>query len=66
MPRPALEVADIFRQQGAAYRKAYPPSYEQLPVMRAIEVCRTAALGGHIEKCVQCDFTRHNIFAVRI
>ncbi|HEY1255130.1 MAG TPA: transposase zinc-binding domain-containing protein, partial [Terracidiphilus sp.] len=59
MPRPVLEVADIFRQHGAAYRKAYPPSYEQLRVMRAIEVCRTAALGGHVEECDHCDFTRH-------
>jgi hypothetical protein len=59
MPRPALEVADIFREHGAAYRKAHQLSYEQLRVMRAIEVCRTAALGGHIEKCDGCDFTRH-------
>src|SRR5450759_1395348 len=51
MLRPALEVADIVRQHGAAYRKAHPLSYEQLRVMRAIEVCRTAALGGHVEQC---------------
>jgi len=59
MPRPALEVADIFRQHGASYRKAHQLSYEQLRVMRAIEVCRTAALGGHVEKCDRCDFKRH-------
>jgi hypothetical protein len=59
MPRPALEVADIFRQQGAAYRKAHQLSFEQLRVMRAIEVCRTAALDGHLEKCDGCDFTRN-------
>jgi hypothetical protein len=59
MPRPALEVADIFRQHGAAYREVHKLPYEQLRVMRAIEVCRTAALGGHIEKCDHCDFTRH-------
>src|SRR6266700_1592938 len=58
MSRPALEVADIFRQHGAAYRKAHPLSYEQLRVMRAIEVCRTAALGGHVEQCGHCAYTR--------
>jgi hypothetical protein len=59
MPRPALEVADIFRQHGEDYRKDHKLSYDQLRVMRAIEVCRTAALGGHLEKCDGCDFTRH-------
>jgi hypothetical protein len=59
MPRPALEVADIFRQHGAAYREAHQLPYEQLRVMRAIEVCRTAVLGGHLEKCDRCDFTRN-------
>ena len=59
MPRPALEVADIFRRHGADYRKAHKLSYEQLRVMRAIETCRTAALGGHVEKCDGCDFTRN-------
>jgi hypothetical protein len=39
MPRPALEVAGIFRQHGAQYRNAHRLSYEQLRVMRAIEVC---------------------------
>ena len=58
MSRPALEVADIFRQHGAAYREAHPLSYEQLRVMRAIEVCRTAALGGHVEQCDHCNITR--------
>ena len=59
MPRPALEVADIFRQHGARYREAHQLPYEQLRVMRAIETCRTAALGGHVEKCNGCDFTRN-------
>jgi hypothetical protein len=59
MPRPAPEVADIVRQHGAAYRQAHRLSYEQLRVMRAIETCRTAALGGHVEKCDGCDFTRN-------
>jgi hypothetical protein len=59
MPRPALEVADIFRQHGSAYREAHQLSYDQLRVMRAIEVCRTAALGGHVEQCDRCDLKRH-------
>ena len=59
MTRPTLEVADIFHRYGAAYREAHRLPLGQLCVMRAIEVCRTAALGGHEEKCGQCEFTRH-------
>ena len=58
MPRPALELADIFREHGDAYRAAHALPLQQLRVMRAIEVCRTAALGGHVESCRQCDYTR--------
>ncbi len=58
MPRPALELADIFREHGHAYRAAHRLPRQQLRVMRAIEVCRTAALGGHVEACSQCGFTR--------
>ena len=54
--RPRWEVADIFRQYGEAYRRRHrlPPAH--LKVMRAIEVCRTAALGGHVERCDTCGF----------
>ena len=50
MARPALEVADIFRGHGAAWRHANRGhvSLDQLKVMNAIESCRTAALGGHV------------------
>jgi len=50
MARPALEVADIFRDHGAAWRNANAGhiSLGQLKVMSAIERCRTAALGGHV------------------
>jgi hypothetical protein len=58
MSRPTLEVADIFRLYGAAYRDTHSLPLEQLRVMRAIEVCRTAALGGHVEQCGHCDYTR--------
>jgi hypothetical protein len=56
--RPALEVADVFRQHGTAYRAGRKLSLQQLRVMRAIEVCRTAALGGHIEECPKCAHRR--------
>ena len=54
-PRPALEVADIFRRFGPRYRRDHALSLEQLKVMRAIEACRTAALGGHVDQCDRCD-----------
>ncbi|HET9247166.1 MAG TPA: IS91 family transposase [Xanthobacteraceae bacterium] len=58
--RPALEVADIFRRHGAAYRADHAGSLTsgQRRVMAAIEVCRTAALGGHVERCEDCGETR--------
>ena len=58
MPRPAIELADIFRLHGATYRAAHRLPRQQLRVMRAIEVCRTAALGGHVEQCSQCSHRR--------
>lgn len=48
------EVADIFREFGESYRNNNPLPLAQLKVMRAIEVCRTSYLGGHIEKCDTC------------
>jgi Putative transposase/Transposase zinc-binding domain len=53
MLRPALEVADIFRDHGPAWREANRGhvSLDQLKVMSAIERCRTAALGGHVARC---------------
>ena len=59
MSRPSLEVADIFRAHGAAWRKANAGhvSLGQLKVMSAIESCRTAALGGHVAHCEKCAHT---------
>ena len=53
MVRPALEVADIFRDHGSAWRatNAGHISLEQMKVVSAIERCRTAALGGHVARC---------------
>ena len=53
MGRRALEVADIFRDHGPAWREANRGhvSLGQLKVMSAIERCRTAALGGHVMRC---------------
>lgn len=60
MARPALEVADIFRGHGPAWRQANAGhvSLQQLKVMSAIESCRTAALGGHVARCEDCAHTQ--------
>ena len=57
MASPALEVADIFRSHGPAWREAQQGrlSLGQLKVMSAIEQCRTAALGGHVLRCEACN-----------
>ncbi len=57
MSRPRLEVADIFRAHGPAYRHDHDGhlNLPQLKVMSAIENCRTAALGGHVAACTKCD-----------
>jgi hypothetical protein len=54
-----LEVADIFRDHGPAWRQvnAGHVSRDQLKVMTAIERCRTAALGGHVARCEKCAHT---------
>ena len=59
MSRPALEVADIFRDHGAAWRRANAGhvSLDQMKVMSAIERCRTVALGGHVARCEGCAHT---------
>jgi len=59
MARSELEVADIFRDHGAAWRRANAGhvSLGQLKVMSAIERCRTAALGGHVARCDDCAHT---------
>ena len=59
MSRPALEVADILRDHGPAWRKANAGhvSLDQMKVMSAIERCRTAALGGHVARCADCAYT---------
>ena len=60
MSRPLLEVAAIFRDHGAAWRKANAGhvSLGQMKVMSAIERCRTAALGGHVGRCEDCSHTQ--------
>jgi hypothetical protein len=58
--RPALEVADIFRRHGAAFRHRHAARLGRTErrVMAAIETCRTAALGGHVEHCADCGLVR--------
>jgi hypothetical protein len=60
MERPKLEVADVFRRYGAVYRQQHARSLSrgQRRVMSAIELCRTAALGGHLEQCDSCGHQR--------
>src|SRR6516162_8900917 len=59
--RPALEVADIVRTHGDEFRQVHAASLSprQKRVLRNIELCRTAALGGHLEQCDQCGHERH-------
>ena len=58
--RPPLEVADIFRRYGADFRAEQGDrlSNAQRRVMAAIEACRTASLGGHVEQCEDCGSIR--------
>jgi Putative transposase/Transposase zinc-binding domain len=58
--RPRLEVADIFHRHGTVWRKANAGhlSLGQIKVMSAIESCRSAALGGHVERCEDCGHSR--------
>ena len=60
MDRPTLTVADVFRRYGDAYRDHAGPalSLGHRRIMTAIEQCRTAALGGHVEQCDQCAHRR--------
>jgi hypothetical protein len=60
MGRCAVEVADVFRRYGKVYRQEHGASLstEQRRVMSAIELCRTAALGGHVEQCDHCGHQR--------
>src|SRR3954465_5768669 len=56
----ALEGADIFRRDGEAYRKAHAGHLGRVErrIMGAIEACRTARLGGHVERCTESDLIR--------
>jgi hypothetical protein len=58
MTRPAIEVADIVRRKGRQFLERFRAvlSYQQLKACRAVERCRTAALGGHKDKCVDCQY----------
>lgn len=55
---PRWEVADVFHLYGDDYRKRHPLPAAHRKVMHAIEVCRTEALGGHLERCDSCGFER--------
>ena len=57
--RPGCELADIVRLYGADLRARHHLSRQQLKVLRAIETCRTAVLGGHRDHCASCGFERY-------
>ena len=57
--KPPFEVADIFREYGVSYCDKHNLPLSHLKVIHAIEVCRTAALGGHKERCDSCGFERN-------
>ena len=52
------ELADVFRQYGESYRRAHRLPAAHLKVMRAVSVCRTPELGGHLDRCESCGFER--------
>jgi hypothetical protein len=52
------ELADVFRQYGESYRRAHRLPAAHLKVMRAVSVCRTQELGGHLDRCESCGFER--------
>jgi hypothetical protein len=58
MSRPAVEMADILRAQGSRFLDKYESSfgYQKLKAFRAIQNCRTAALGGHLDACLECGY----------
>ncbi|MBU2483257.1 MAG: transposase, partial [Proteobacteria bacterium] len=56
--KPRWEVADVLRLHGKAFRRSRPLPVSQLKIMSAIERCRTAALGGHLEQCDCCGFEK--------
>jgi predicted Zn-ribbon and HTH transcriptional regulator len=63
--KPKLELADLFRLYASAYRNSHRLPLTHLKVMRAIENCRTAALGGHIEQCNHCGYQRQSYNSCR-
>jgi hypothetical protein len=54
-----IEIADIFRKYGSVFREKYRLPLHYIKVMNLISVCRTSALGGHLEKCDECGYQRN-------
>lgn len=57
--KPKYEMADVFSLYGSAYRDSKKLPLSDHKVMNAIESCRTEALGGHLDKCAKCDYTKN-------
>ena len=63
--RPEHDIADIFRHAGQRFLETFGASHEQIKVMNKIITCRTAALGGHIDACPDCDFQKNSYNSCR-
>lgn len=63
--RPSFDLGEIFRAHGEAFRSQFSLSPEQGKVMRAIAACRTAALGGHLDVCLDCGLERPSFNSCR-
>ena len=57
MARPRFEVADVLRLHGDAFLQAHPQPPHVCSALNLIRICRTAALGGHLDRCPRCGVT---------
>jgi hypothetical protein len=65
LPRPRVQLGDILRRHGPAYAAEHPLSAEQAKVLRRLAACRTAVLGGHVDTCAACGFSRNSYNSCR-
>src|SRR5262245_17410828 len=65
LPRPTMQLGDILRRHGPTYAAQHPLSAEQAKVLRRLAACRTAALGGHVDTCAACGFSRNSYNSCR-
>ena len=63
--RPEHDIADIFRHSGQQFLESFSASHEQIKVINRIITCRTAALGGHVDVCPDCDYQQNSYNSCR-